>query len=37
MGGRLNYCAVDMYYIERGVERPMCCGVFNDWTPEEGV
>ena len=24
----------DMYYISRGIDRPMCCGVFLDWKPE---
>jgi hypothetical protein len=23
----------DMYYIEKGIDRPMCCGVFLDWKP----
>ena len=21
----------DVYYLERGVDRPMCCGEFLDW------
>lgn len=25
----------DMYYIDQGIDRPMCCGVFLDWEPEE--
>jgi hypothetical protein len=24
----------DMHYINAGVDRPMCGGVFLDWTPE---
>lgn len=24
----------DLYYIEAGIERPMCCGVWLDWTPQ---
>jgi hypothetical protein len=24
----------DMYYINQGIDRPMCCGVFLDWKPE---
>jgi len=23
----------DMHYIEQGIDRPMCCGVFLDWEP----
>jgi hypothetical protein len=22
----------DNYYLEQGVDRPMCCGVFLDWS-----
>ena len=22
----------DMYYIDKGIDRPMCCGVFLDWS-----
>jgi hypothetical protein len=25
----------DWHYIEQGVERPMCCGVWLDWTPTD--
>ena len=25
----------DMHYIEQGVDRPMCCGVFLDWRPAQ--
>jgi hypothetical protein len=25
----LSMC--DMHYIEQGINRPMCCGVFLDW------
>lgn len=33
-GRAIDYCGADMYYINQGVERPMCCGVFLDWKPE---
>ncbi len=23
----------DWYYIEKDIDRPMCCGVFLDWQP----
>lgn len=23
----------DLHYIEMGIDRPMCCGVFLDWEP----
>lgn len=23
----------DLYYLNQGVTRPMCCGVFLDWKP----
>ena len=31
-GVRLDFTAADLYYIDQGIDRPMCCGVFNDWT-----
>jgi hypothetical protein len=31
-GVRLDYIAADLHYIDQGIDRPMCCGVFNDWT-----
>ena len=24
----------DYYYLDQGVDRPMCCGVFLDWEPD---
>ena len=30
-----QYTACDMYYINKGIDRPMCCGVFLDWEPEK--
>lgn len=31
--GQLSAC--DLHYITQGIDRPMCCGVFLDWEPEE--
>jgi hypothetical protein len=31
-GVRLDFIAADLHYIDQGIDRPMCCGVFNDWT-----
>ena len=30
-GVRLDLIAADLHYIDQGIDRPMCCGVFNDW------
>lgn len=35
MGGNLDYIACDLHYLDQGVDRPMCCGVFNDWKPAD--
>lgn len=35
VGYDLDMCAADMHYIDQGVDRPMCCGVWNDWKPLE--
>jgi hypothetical protein len=29
------YIECDRYYIDKGVNRIMCCGVFLDWIPTE--
>ena len=29
----LMMMAADMHYIDQGIDRPMCCGVFLDWSP----
>lgn len=34
-GYRLNLMAADMHYLDKGVNRPMCCGVWLDWKPTE--
>lgn len=29
---KISHCTLcDMHYIEQGINRPMCCGVFLDW------
>lgn len=28
-----NLIACDLHYLDQGIERPMCAGVFLDWTP----
>ena len=32
-GLTLDLCAVDLHYLDQGIDRPMCCGVFLDWEP----
>jgi hypothetical protein len=27
--------ACDLHYLDQGIDRPMCCGVFLDWEPEQ--
>jgi hypothetical protein len=35
-GQGLNSCLADIHSMERfGEDRPMCCGVLLDWTPEK--
>lgn len=26
-------CGCDNFYLDKGIDRPMCCGVFLDWEP----
>jgi hypothetical protein len=33
-GIRLDLCAADLEYIDRGIDRPMCAGLFLDWEPK---
>lgn len=28
-----HLCACDQFYLDKGINRPMCCGVWLDWTP----
>ena len=32
-GLKLDLIGADMYYINQGIDRPMCCGVWLDWEP----
>jgi len=32
-GRRVDLIACDNYYLDQGVDRPMCCGVWLDWIP----
>jgi len=32
-GIRPALMACDLYYLNQGVDRPMCCGVWLDWNP----
>jgi hypothetical protein len=32
-GNLLMEC--DRHYLDQGIDRPMCCGVFLDWKPSE--
>lgn len=32
-GIKLDLCAADLEYDSRGVDRPMCAGLFLDWEP----
>lgn len=33
-GLRINLCAADNFYLDQGIDRPMCCGVWLDWSEE---
>lgn len=33
-GRKLDLCAADMHYLNQGIDRPMCCGVWLDWVPK---
>lgn len=33
--GRWSGTACDQHYMDQGIERPMCCGVFLDWKPAD--
>ena len=34
-GGRPDLMGCDWYYLEQDIDRPMCCGVWLDWTPAD--
>ena len=29
----INFFMADNYYLSKGIDRPMCCGVWLDWEP----
>jgi len=31
----LHFIECDQHYLAQGIDRPMCCGVWLDWTPSE--
>lgn len=33
LGYKIPLIEADMHYINQGIDRPMCCGVWLDWTP----
>ena len=36
-GQHIDLCAADMFYLDQGIDRPMCGGVWLDWEPEKMV
>ena len=34
-GIHLDLIGADLYYIDQGCDRPMCCGVWLDWAPAD--
>lgn len=32
-GKPVSLIDADLYYIDQGIERPICCGEFLDWKP----
>ena len=35
-GAKFDLFACDYHYFDQGVDRPMCCGVWLDWSPANG-
>ncbi len=33
--GVVRLVEADLYYLNQGIDRPMCCGVFLDWRENE--
>jgi hypothetical protein len=31
--GERHLIALDNHYLDQGIDRPMCCGVWLDWEP----
>lgn len=36
-GAKLFCTRADQYYMERGINRPMCAGVWLDWEPKNDI
>jgi hypothetical protein len=36
-GFKLDLCAADWHYLEQGIDRPMCCGVWLDWSEANAI
>lgn len=34
LGMKVDLFAADRHYLDQGIDRPMCCGVWLDWKPE---
>lgn len=34
-GSVIDLYAADMFYLDQGIDRPMCAGVWLDWKPEK--
>jgi hypothetical protein len=34
-GGVISHISADMFYLDQGIDRPMCGGIWLDWTPEK--
>ena len=36
-GGHIYLMDGDYHYIEQGIDRPMCCGIWLDWEPSNST
>ncbi len=36
-GVKLSCLDADIFYIDQGIDRPMCCGVWLDWLPHDFI
>jgi len=36
-GSKLDLCAADWYYLDQGIDRPMCYGVWLDWSEANAI
>ena len=35
LGVKLSICDADNFYFNKGIDRPMCGGIWLDWTPSK--